>query len=216
MNRPHLIAHRGDTVNFPENTIEAFASAFDKGADGVEMDVYLHENDEVVVVHPWLHDRSKTYPLLSEVIEQFAKRGTLEIELKSFDLRCIEKVAELIRQYEVTNYEITSSILPLLSYVKDVLPEAKTGMIFKPYHLEDWMTPTVVLDYLSGYMELARCDVLHLNLELYTPELVMELHKRNYILHTHLKSADSEIFNKVKELGLDQCTFDDIAILKLT
>jgi len=40
---PLLIVHRGDTVHFPENTLEAFKSAFDLGADGIECDVQCDE-----------------------------------------------------------------------------------------------------------------------------------------------------------------------------
>ena len=40
---PLLIVHRCDTVHFPENTLEAFKSAFDLGADGIECDVQCDE-----------------------------------------------------------------------------------------------------------------------------------------------------------------------------
>ena len=48
-----LIAHRGDTISFKPNTLEAFLSAFDKGADGIELDVHLFRN-EIIVVHDFL------------------------------------------------------------------------------------------------------------------------------------------------------------------
>lgn len=216
MNKPLLIAHRGDSVNFPENTMEAFQSAFDLGADGIECDVHLDEDGKVIVVHNYLYDRTKTYPTLSEVLEKFSDKGRLEIEIKSFNPICIEKVDDLIRKYNPKDYELTSSILPLLPLIKHSLPSAKTGMIFRSNLLEEWMTPKIVLMFLMGYMDLTKSNVLHLDLDKYTAALISELHKHNYLLHTHLKSSDKDILNQARELGIDQCTFDDINLLKFS
>lgn len=45
-----VIAHRGASHDFPENTIEAFGAAAEQGADGVELDVRA-TSDGVLVVH---------------------------------------------------------------------------------------------------------------------------------------------------------------------
>lgn len=50
MKNPLLIAHRGGTGLWPENTLEAFRSAIDMGADGIELDVHL-TRDGIAVVH---------------------------------------------------------------------------------------------------------------------------------------------------------------------
>ena len=48
---PLIIAHRGDVSNAPENTLPAFRSAFESGADGIELDVRLTRDQQVVVFH---------------------------------------------------------------------------------------------------------------------------------------------------------------------
>jgi glycerophosphoryl diester phosphodiesterase len=48
---PLIIAHRGSSATAPENTIAAFARAFDDGADGVELDVRLASDGVPVVIH---------------------------------------------------------------------------------------------------------------------------------------------------------------------
>jgi glycerophosphoryl diester phosphodiesterase len=48
---PIIIAHRGDSAHRPENTLSAFASALELGAEVVEMDVQLSRDGEVVVIH---------------------------------------------------------------------------------------------------------------------------------------------------------------------
>jgi glycerophosphoryl diester phosphodiesterase len=48
---PLLIAHRGDSIANPENTMEAFTSAHEKGADVLECDVYLSSDGVVMIIH---------------------------------------------------------------------------------------------------------------------------------------------------------------------
>ncbi len=56
--RPLLIAHRGDVSNAPENTLAAFRSAFERGADGIELDVRLTRDEQLVVFHDRKLDRT--------------------------------------------------------------------------------------------------------------------------------------------------------------
>jgi glycerophosphoryl diester phosphodiesterase len=112
--RPIILAHRGASWHAPENTLEAFNLAFEQGADGVEIDVMLSADGEVVVIHDPTVDRTTNghgrvaalkltdlraldagsffsekfkgakIPLLSEVFELVGKKGVLNIELKNY------------------------------------------------------------------------------------------------------------------------------------
>ena len=46
-----FVAHRGESISAPENTIEAVNLAWQSGADGIEIDVHLSKDNEIVVVH---------------------------------------------------------------------------------------------------------------------------------------------------------------------
>ncbi len=48
---PLAIAHRGDPISAPENTVAAFTSAVRKGADMVEIDLRQTRDGEIVVLH---------------------------------------------------------------------------------------------------------------------------------------------------------------------
>ena len=48
---PLIIAHRGDVSRAPENTLPAFSRAFEAGADGIELDVRLTRDSQLVVYH---------------------------------------------------------------------------------------------------------------------------------------------------------------------
>ncbi len=51
MNKPLVWAHRGASGYAPENTLAAFKKAVEMKADGVELDVQLTKDGEIVVCH---------------------------------------------------------------------------------------------------------------------------------------------------------------------
>jgi glycerophosphoryl diester phosphodiesterase len=55
---PVNFAHRGDSAHAPENTLEAFRLAVERGAGGLELDVHLTRDGEVVVLHDETVDRT--------------------------------------------------------------------------------------------------------------------------------------------------------------
>ena len=55
---PLIYAHRGASNDAPENTMPAFELAYEYGADGLELDVQLTRDGEVVVIHDDEVDRT--------------------------------------------------------------------------------------------------------------------------------------------------------------
>ncbi|HUS30773.1 MAG TPA: glycerophosphodiester phosphodiesterase family protein [Kofleriaceae bacterium] len=49
--RPRIIAHRGASTDETENTIAAFKRAWDLGVEGVELDVRVSRDGQVIVMH---------------------------------------------------------------------------------------------------------------------------------------------------------------------
>lgn len=58
MKKPLVWAHRGASGYAPENTLPAFAMAADMHADGVELDIQLTKDGEIVVCHDERVDRT--------------------------------------------------------------------------------------------------------------------------------------------------------------
>ncbi|HEX9251237.1 MAG TPA: glycerophosphodiester phosphodiesterase family protein, partial [Ignavibacteriaceae bacterium] len=77
-NVPLIIAHRGESVEAPENTLSAINLAWERGADGVEIDVHLTRDNQIVVIH-----NSKTRIISGKSLS--IKSQTLG-KLKSFDV----------------------------------------------------------------------------------------------------------------------------------
>lgn len=107
---PLVVAHRGASSAYPENTLESFTAAVDAGADAVEFDVRLSADGVAVVVHdpdvsrvsgrPGLvHELTleqlkrldvsggagapARIPTLAEVLEALSGRTGFDIEIKN-------------------------------------------------------------------------------------------------------------------------------------
>lgn len=56
--RPLIVAHRGFSSRYPENTLAAFRGAIDSGAHMIELDVNLSKDRRLVVIHDETVDRT--------------------------------------------------------------------------------------------------------------------------------------------------------------
>ena len=55
--KPYVMAHRGNNVLYPENTLIAFKQAIKEGADIIETDLHLTKDDQFVCIHDATVDR---------------------------------------------------------------------------------------------------------------------------------------------------------------
>ena len=53
-----IFAHRGFSLQYPENTMTAFRKALEAGADGIEMDARLTQDSQIVIMHDPTIDRT--------------------------------------------------------------------------------------------------------------------------------------------------------------
>lgn len=135
---PLIIAHRGASAGAPENTLAAFGLAAEEGAHGVELDVRLSADGNVVVIHDATVDRTtggagavarltteqlraldagmgQTIPTLDDVFQTFGPALLYNVELKGagFRDRGLEAaVADRIAAYHLENQVVVSSFNP--------------------------------------------------------------------------------------------------------
>jgi len=128
--RPLNFAHRGASHEAPENTLAAFLLAAELGADGIELDVQLSKDGQVVVLHDFVletttnghglvRDRTladlkaldagswfdpafadQRIPTLQEVMDAVGRRLLLNIELKTRGLSDEGLAAAVVRLVE--------------------------------------------------------------------------------------------------------------------
>ena len=117
MNKTKIWAHRGASAYAPENTLEAFNLAITQEADGIELDVQLSKDGELVVIHDETIDRTSNGT-------GYVKDYKLE-ELKKFNFNCGNE------KYEYVNIPTLKEVYELLKPTNlTINVELKTGIIF--------------------------------------------------------------------------------------
>ncbi|NQU81059.1 MAG: hypothetical protein HQ543_06030 [Bacteroidetes bacterium] len=48
-----IIAHRGESFDAPENTLDSINLAWERMTKSVEIDIQLTKDNEIVVIHDW-------------------------------------------------------------------------------------------------------------------------------------------------------------------
>lgn len=127
------VAHRGLSSEFAENTLPAFIAAAEAGAAGIELDVRLSLDKQVVVIHDAAIDRTTDgngrvadmkykeiasyhtgdgpVPLLDDVLEALHDwEGHWNIELKHW--RVAAPVLEMLHDHGMTERAMVSSMDP--------------------------------------------------------------------------------------------------------
>ncbi len=111
MNKPLIIAHRGDSSHAPENTLAAFRLALEKGADGVEFDVQLSKDGVPVIIHDY--DLKRTAGRRESVAGLTAK------QLGRID------VGSWFTKKKRINEDLSSQTVPTLVEVLNVLADCR-------------------------------------------------------------------------------------------
>lgn len=113
-----IFAHRGCSGTYPENTLAAFRAARDLEIEGIELDVHLSKDGELVVIHDELVDRTTDG-------KGFVKDMTID-QLRTLDagswmgeefagerIPFLSEVLELfVGTHHVLNIELKSDIFP--------------------------------------------------------------------------------------------------------
>ena len=148
-----LLGHRGCRGPHPENTFAAFEYALANGCEGFEFDVRVTADDYLVLIHDTKHDGNEvahfTYaglnerrkrprldspsdPIayLDEMLERFASRAWLDIELKVTGIE--QRVVNVLRKRPPKNGFVISSFLPgVIRNCHALDPTLPLGLIFK-------------------------------------------------------------------------------------
>ena len=114
--KPLVWAPRGASGYAPENTLAAFQKAVDLDADGVELDIQLTKDDQIVVIHDETIDRTsdgkgwvKDYTL--EELRAFNYNRT-KPEYKHADIPTMREVFELLKPTGLfINIEIKTGVV---------------------------------------------------------------------------------------------------------
>ncbi|SMX93469.1 glycerophosphoryl diester phosphodiesterase [Brevibacterium sp. 239c] len=82
---PLVIAHRGASAKYPENTIPAFAAGIEQGADMIEIDVHMNRDGDLIVIHDDTLERTTNVRLLHPERADLSVSGMTTAEIAALD-----------------------------------------------------------------------------------------------------------------------------------
>jgi len=220
---PKIIAHRGSSGHAPENTLAAFQLALDQGSDGIELDVMLSQDRQLIVIHDDSVVRTtngtgrvkdmtldelqsldagdgERIPTLDEVFSRFGGKLLINVELKNytsiFDGLPVE-VARCIKAHQLEDDVLISSFNPFnLPRVHQRLPGIKLGLLTPPGKAQLWL------------WRLFRYDALHPHFSDVDQELVAATHARHRQINVWTVDEPTEI-RRLAALGVDAIITND-------
>lgn len=131
-----IFAHRGYSGKYPENTMIAFKKALECGVDGIELDVQLTKDGEVVIIHDETIDRTTTgkgfvVDYTYEELEKFDASFKFK-DLGFNKIPTLREYFQLVKDYDiVTNVELKTGINEYLGI------EEKVWELIEEYNLEE-------------------------------------------------------------------------------
>ena len=212
------IAHRGAKGYEPENTLIAFQKAIDLGCDGIELDVHLSLDAEIIVIHDETIDRTtsgkgfvnqmklsdlKTFligekyeiPTLNEVFDLLKNNILINIELKSYETA--EKVVELIEKHILEknrNYHdfiISSFDWNALQQVRFLNDKIQIGVL-----------TSTDLDLALAFAKFIKAKTINPYFHLLNKENVAKIQAKGFEIHTWTVNEIEDI-EKMKSLKVD-------------
>lgn len=180
------IAHRGDPVKCPENTLSAFQAAVDQGYTYIELDVLLSKDGVPVVIHDHSVDHMtdhrglvkdytlaelkrmkvrdvETIPTLEETMKLLRGKINVMVELKQAgDLYpgLEQKVLDVLKQTDTFEQSIIISFdLYSIERVRRLSPDIRLGI-----------TTSNTLPFVFPWMKEYRCETLGVPTKMLTDE----------------------------------------------
>jgi len=225
--RPLVYGHRGARARAPENTIEAFDLAIAEGADGIELDVRMTADGELVV----LHDRhiqleggkaveverltfgqldlaakrtGHAIPTLNEVLAWQRQRGCLaNVELKGDVPQrswLARQSAESILRHGTEGILISGFHPMLVREMARRLPTVPAALLLEPGNLNRFEHA------IGGYRLLGACGV-HPQHTLLTPAYLRPLREAGALVNTWTVNDEADA-TRLASLGVDGIVTD--------
>jgi len=226
--KPLILAHRGASAYAPENTLTAFARAFELGADGVELDVTLTRDGVPIVIHDDTVDRTTNgkgavQDLTLAEIQQLDAGAWFDEKFRGERIPTLAEVFDIVPAGKIVNVEIKGT-----SIGDDGLPLAIIRVIeeqnfaarvilssFNPFALyrASFLAPRIPRGLLydstlpiylrrAWLRPLARVTAMHPDNTLVTPRLVRWARAKKYKINTWTVDDPAEA-RRLADLGVD-------------
>mgnify|MGYP002713075178 CR=1 FL=1 len=234
-----IVAHRGATTDFPENTQSAFQRAIELGVDIIELDVRLTK-DHVPVVYHWFYLQEKTdmtgaifnytyreiqaanvldhqhnaiegckIPTLYQVLNRFSGKVGFEIEIHGPEIGAPAAIGGVLSGFGKLWKDIT-----ITSYEPELLMEMKRlypGLTVDLliHRSKTWMANDVAEYVALNKAQLTHARAVHMHLSQLTPQIIDNFQKHDIEVYTWDVNTQDSL-NTCFDLGIRRIATDDI------
>lgn len=198
-------AHRGFSGKYLENTMESFQAAYEAGADGIELDVQLTQDGEVIIFHDATLDRlTNTSGWIAEWTAQELSNVRMpqmtENGMKMYAIPTFDEYMEWAQEKElITNIEIKSITSEdyglerkVLKYIQEYGVEEK--IVISSFHKDALLRVKEINPTMECGLLTPGCNSKILRL---TQALGVEY------IHPHYTSITKELVREAERLGLE-------------
>jgi len=206
------IGHRGAKGYIAENTLDSFQKAIELGVDGIELDVHLSLDGQVMVIHDDTIDRTTSgkglvkdfsaaelealgIPTLEAVFELVNQKCVINVELKTFETA--DKVTELIESFVIEKN---------WNYIHFIVSSFDWNALQQVRFLNDNI-PLGVLTHTDvtlafAFAKFIKAKAIHPYFHLLTKENIQQMQAKNFKVYTWTVNEPEDIIF-VKSLGVD-------------
>jgi len=231
---PILLAHRGDCLHAPENTLPAFEYAIQKGADGVELDAKLTADGHVIVIHDSTVDRTtdgkgRVASLTLEAIRKLDAGKWFDEKFSGTKVPLLEEAFETIGRDKLINIELKNYSTPFNDLVVKVCELIKSHnnqgqIILSSFYSSNLKVAAQILPEVSrallampgpaglwarsfGFM-FGDFQALHPHISNATREQVQRAHRLKRRVHVWTANTPEEVI-RLRDWGFDGIMTDD-------
>lgn len=214
-----IFGHRGASGTYPENTMVSFLAAFNAGADGVELDVQMTKDGELVVIHDEKVDRTTNG---SGFVKELTKLDLLQLDasytFQQYSGKATIPTLEEVLMWIATLPSFLVNIELKNGIVDYPLIEEKTIELIKKYRLQK----RTILSSFNHY-SIVKCGELSDEIEtailymeaLYEPwEYALRVGAKG--LHPHYYAVNSSTIEKSRsyQMAVRPFTINDENIMR--
>lgn len=228
----HIWAHRGEHHTHAENTLAAFAAAFALGADGIELDVHLSQDRQLVVHHDEqvVAQNGTRYPIFQTpaTVLRSVIMNSAAADDSQERIPLLEEVLALAKsEQRRVNIEIKNGPVVYPGIEEAVLAAVRNAAMEEQVLLSSFnhatlqrirqLTPTLATGilYVEGlvdpwrYAHYLQADAIHPLFYNITPSLVDRCHQAQIRVHPWTVNG-SEALEKCMVAGCDAVITDEL------
>jgi glycerophosphoryl diester phosphodiesterase len=231
-----IFAHRGYSAAYSENTMSAFIAAENAGADGLELDVQLTKDGEVVVIHDEKVDRTTSGSGFVEnfTFNEIRKFNANKNGVKKEPIPSLMEVLEWMQSNQlVCNIELKNNLFPYEGMEEKVIQLVRRFNLSNRIIISSFNHYSIVLSYRSApeietaplfneriympwvYAQSIRAQGIHPKLASITDEIIKSSIENGVAVRPYTVNKDADMQRLYKLNCTSIITDDPVKALKI-